>query len=274
MTSLDQMLSSTGSKIAQMSEEFEKHREKLPFDFKTMAKELKKTKQNLSQVLGREKVLLFDDRLLSSILSYIEDIKKTTPKDEKVRVRRSQKVIFLDELIELQGVLTILQSKKKKEPPAQIKTKSVIKIKGIKSKGSAVPDQDLDKHLSLAESKLNALKKSMSKSGVKINPTQYKELTTILKKTNVSLVKVKALQKSLSGKYKPDYDKKIIQKIFQEINFFEDLIDDEVRVGTAQKQVNLFWDSLKEFQTLLQDLESLKKTRGKAVASVQTDMAR
>lgn len=270
MTLLDQMLSSTSSKIAHMSDAFEKHHDKLPFeDFKTMTKELKKTKQNLSKVLGKGSVPHFNHHLLSSILSYINKIKKATPLDERPRLRRSQKVIFLDELIELQGILKILESNNGNEPAAQMQNKTVVKIKG-----SAISDQDLSKHLNLAECKLGALKKLMSKKGVKINSTQYKELTTILKKTNVSLVKAKAMQKSLNNKYKLGYDKKFIQKIFQEINFFQNFMDDEVRAGTAQKQANLFWDSLKEFQTLLQDLEFLKKIRGKAVASVQTDLDR
>lgn len=276
MTSLDQMLSYAGSKIAQMSKEFEKHRDSLIVeDFKTMTKELKKTKKNLSSVLGSQDIPQFDQSLLSSLLSYISKIKKSAPKEPNPGTRRSQRMIFLDELVELQGVLKILQTRSKEGPASsdQIKTKSIIKIQGIKSKGAKVPDPDLNKHLSLTEVKLDALKKSVSKNGARIKPTQYRELNTILKKANLSLVKAKAMHKSLSGQYKPDYDKKVMKKIMQEILFIQDVLDDEVRSGTAQMQANLFWFALREFQTLIQDLESLKKTRGKAVANVQTDLA-
>lgn len=289
MTSLDQMLSYAGGKIAHMSDEFLKHKDKLPFeDIKTMTKELKKTKQNLSQVLGRDDIPKFDKKLISSILSYIDKIKKTapqeqaadkrnktkksTPQEAAAGKRRSQKVIFLDELVELQGVLKILRSKSKSPSTSSIKRKSIIKIEGFKSKGGGSANQDLGKHLSLTETKLNALKKSTAKKS-KVNQTQFKEVITVLKKTNLSLVKAKAMHKSLSGQYNPEYDKKVIRKIFQEIEFFQDLMDDTIRTGTAQMQANLFWFTLKEFHHLLQDLESLKKIRGKQVASVQTDMS-
>jgi hypothetical protein len=272
MSSLDQMLSTAGNKIAHMSDEFKKRHEKMPFeDFKTMTKELKKTKQNLSMVIGRGEVPKFDNKLLSSIMSYINKIKKTAPLEIKIGIRRTPEAIFLDELGELQSVLKTLKSSNK--AGSKLIGSSVVKIKGIKSKGSTHADKDLNKHLSLTESKLNALKKTASRKKTPIDPAQFKEVTTILKKANLSLVKTKAMRQSLSGQYKPDYDKSVMRKILKEINFFQDLIDEEVRVGTAHMQVNLFWFTLKEFHTLLQDLESLKKIRGKTVASVQTDMA-
>jgi len=275
MNSLDQMLTFAGSKIAYMSEEFEKHHDKLPYaDFKTVATELKKTKQNLAHVLNSNDFPKFDHKLLSSILSYINKIKKSAPKELEKGKRRSPQIMFLDELSDFQGVLKILKKKSASSTlNSKTKGRAVVKIQGIKSKGSVHSDKDIDQHLNITESKLDALKKSVSKGDAKVNQAHYKELTTILKKANISLVKAKALRKSLSGQYQPDYNKKVMRKILLEINFFQNFIDHQVRAGTAHTQVNLFWHTLKEFQTLLQDLESLKKSRGKAVSAVLTDMS-
>jgi hypothetical protein len=272
MDSLDQMLSYAGSKIADMSEEFEKHQDALPReDFKTMAKELRKTKERLVQVLKSNDFPKYDHKLLSTILLYINKIKKNKPKEIEIK-NRSHKVVFLDELNELQGILKII---KKKQSPASSKIKSrvVVKIERIKSKGSAISDKDIDQHLNITKSKLNLLKKNFSKGEEKVKTSHYKELNIILKKANISLVKAQAIHKSLKGQYKPNYDRKVMRKILDEIYFFQNHIEEQVRLGTAQAQVNLFWHTLKEFKALLQDLEGLKKTRGKTVASVLTDMS-
>lgn len=275
MTSLDQMLSATGSKIAYMSDEFKKNRDHLPSgDIKMMTEDLKKTKQNLFEVLGRKNLPKFDTHLIASILSCINKIKKTAPEPKAIRRQLYQKS-FVNELVELQDVLKVLQMRNKKRVLKEdsVERKPIIKIEGIKRRGKISSDRDLGKHLSLTESKLNDLKKSVA-IGKKIPYSQYRELTTLLKRANVSLVKAKAMQKSLKGIYRPNYDKKITKKIFNEIAFFQNILDEVVQVGTSQVQVNLFWFTLREFQTLLKDLESLKKIRGKAVAAVQTDMAR
>lgn len=275
LSSFDQMLTYASSKIAQMSEEFERHHDKLPqSELKTMTDQLKKTHKTLTQAMQGKEVPEYDQSLLKSIISFINKIKKNTTAPEEVGARRSQKVIFLDALTDFQSLLKDLQKKKKSGSSSlasKVKKQPVVKIGGIKRKAAAPAGKELDKHLTLAESKLANLKVAVSESSGDINQAQFKEVTSALQEAN-DVLKQNTTSKVLSGQYRPDYNRKTMRKILDEINFLHKNIDLQVRAGAAQMQSNLFWSTLKEFHNLLQTLEELKKTRGKTVARVETDL--
>jgi hypothetical protein len=279
VSAFDQKLAFAGSKIAHMSEELKKH-SSLPLsqtEYKAMTAELKKNQKSLSQMLQSQKAPELDRQLLAGIMSYINQIKKSTNIPQKINgTRRSQQTIFWDALTDFQELLKNLRNMKKQESltyPSKTKSKAVVKIQGIQKKEVLPVDKDLNDHLTITESKLDNFKNSITKNAKGINLTLYKDLTATLKKANLSIVKAKALKQSLQGQYKPNYNHKIVDTALQDIqNILESGIENQVKAGIAQAQANLFWTALREFQTLLQDLESLKKTRGKVVSQVLTDM--
>jgi hypothetical protein len=208
-------------------------------------------------------------------------------------------------LNEFQGLLKDLRHFQKEEEALPMpKLKPVVKIEGIKKETSFSEDKELGKHLHHANEKLSSFAKVFAQQG-NVAANMYRDVTTALKKTNVALVRVKALHKTFEGKYKPQISSRIIKKLLKDIDVLENAADfieepednvlkiirrvqekqnltpqkmaellqnnPEIRimVGTAKRQFELFWDTLKEFQSLLQDLEFLKESRGKKTASVE-----
>jgi hypothetical protein len=275
LSSFEQMLSYTGSKIAHMSEEFEKHHDKLSStELKTMTAELKKSKKILSESFKDGIHPEFDSKLLFGIMSYINKIKKSTTSARAETTRKTQKMNFLEALADFQALLKTLKKQKKSSSENIYKKtgkKTVVKIQGIKGK-SLSQVKELNNHLSLAESKLFELRKSCQIDQNFLTDAQSKDITSLLKKTNLYLAKTRELQKSFSGKAKPEYNKATLRKLLDHIQFLQNSLESEIQAGTAMVQTNLFWHTLREFQTLAQELEKLKKTRGKAVADVQTDL--
>jgi hypothetical protein len=272
LTKFDQMLTYASSKIAHLTGEFEKHYDKMPdSQFKTMTSALKKAKKDLSHALKGTTVPEFDSKLLESLISYIDDIKKGTKETSTRGVRRTQKAIFFDVLGDFYELLKDLD--KKTEAKIKYKARPVVKIESIVQKGArkGAVTSDLNKHLTHTEIILGELYQNVKKSPSEVI-TVDKELTIALKKANVALVKVKAMHEQFYGQYKPDYDRRIIRKIFNEINFLQNNLNAQMMAGTAQSQINFFWHALKEFQSLLQELEAMKKKRGGAVAAIEKDL--
>ena len=262
-----------------MSEEFAKHHDKLSSsELKTMTTELKKSKKSLSDLFTKDIYPEFDTKLLSSIMTYINKIKRSTTISKVETGRKTQQVNFLEALTDFQSLLKTLKKQKKEHlesPQKKVKKRSVVKIQGIKQgiKGKSVSQiKELDRHLHLTESKLRNLKKGYQKGQNVLNNDQYKDITSLLKKANVYLTKTKALQSSLSGKAKPEFNTLTIHNLLSHINFLQNSIESEIQAGAALTQANLFWYTLREFQTLVQELENLKKSRGKIVAKVETDL--
>jgi hypothetical protein len=274
LSKFDQMLTYTSSKIAHLTGEFEKHHDKMPgSQFKTMTSELRKAKKKLSHALEDAAVPEFDNKLLTTLISYIDHIKKETEGVPFRATRQEEKMIFLDVLADFHGLLKDLD--KKTNEKIKYKAQPVVKIKSIVQKGRRKGSEtsDLNNHLSLTETRLGHLHKLIKKSSLEpIGVGQYKELITVLKKANVALVKARAMHEQFSGQYQPDYNRKTMRKIFNEINFLQNNASAQMMAGTAQSQINLFWQTLKEFQSLLQDLEEMKKTRGKTVAHIEKEL--
>src|ERR1700722_12657912 len=115
VSAFDQMLAFAGSKIAHMSEELKKH-SSVPLsqtEYKAMATELKKNQKSLSQMLKSQKAPELDQQLLAGIMSYINQIKKSTTIPQNNGGRRSQQTIFWDTLTDFQELLKNLRHLKK-----------------------------------------------------------------------------------------------------------------------------------------------------------------
>ncbi len=273
LSSFEQMLSYTGRKIAHMSEEFAKHHDKLSSsELKTMTSELKKSKKVLAESYKDQTQPEFDNKLLTSILAYISKIKRSTATVETTR--KTQKMNFLEALTDFQTLLKSLKKEKKVSQNNAVKKaskKNVVKIQGIKAR-SLSQIKELNNQLSLTESKFIEFNNKNKLNHNYFTQEQYKDITSLLKKTNLYLAKTKALQKSINGKVKLEYNKLALCNILNYIQFFHDILESENQGGRALTQINMFWLAAREFQTLAQELENLKKVRGKAVASVQTDL--
>lgn len=152
-----------------------------------------------------------------------------------------------------------------KKPPARhVEDEAgVVKIKGVRK---SVPT-DLNKHLQKAGKCLTALKKK-NDSLESISELDFKQLTPVLQSTTVVLAN--AVHK-LEGKHLPNYNRKTIEKILAQVDSIKLSLKARIEADAQRMQVNLFWNTLNEFQTLLQNLEKLKETRGKKVAPVDKE---
>lgn len=258
-----------------MSEEFAKHHEKLSSaELKTMTTELKKSKKKLVDSLKGSAPNEYDENLVSSILAYINNIKKSTQHTTIETTRKTQKMNFLEALSDFQTLLKTLKKHAKitpKLPQTKLRKKSVVKIQSVKGK-TLSHSKELDRQLSLTQSKLHDFKSVLQSGQLNNDDIYFQDVTDLLKKTNMYLTKAKAMQNSLRGKARLDYNASTFKNLSKHIRELQALQHSEFQTGTALTKANLFWYTLREFNTLITELEKLKKIRGKVVAHVETDL--
>ena len=124
--------------------------------------------------------------------------------------------------------------------------------------------KELDHHLTLTEGKLDELKLHFQAGLISLDDDQYQDLTELLKKTHLYLTKAKAMQSTLRGKAKLEYDAATLKTLVNHINELQGLRHSEFQTGTALTRANLFWYTLKEFKTLIQELRKVKKNPRKS----------
>jgi hypothetical protein len=307
-SNLDRRLLSTYHYVETFSKEMTKHPEKVPSkQFNALTSELDSSTHDLLKALKGAVVPAFNETIIKSLLTDINSIKKNSITTKLKGLHQSHKEIFVSKLNTFQELLKKLRKLKKQgkdEQPSSLKKRPVVKMVGIKKTIQSIPKgKEIDKQLAVANAKLTKFSKE-TKNHVKPSLRACREVTTCLKKTNAILEKAQSFYKNFSGTQLPDYSLRTVRKLLSdvsklkgeeewgepEIGLDEDvempLINKgenkalqasllannpsmQIMVGTAKKQLDLFWDILQEFQDLLQELERLKETRGKKTSLVE-----
>lgn len=233
--------------------------EQIPKDLKEVATLVSTTNKTLVSALRAQTLPDFDQKEIRRVLADINKLKEHKPLHPKEGTAKADtKTNFLNVLKEFQANLKELAKQQKELPPVQ--------LKGL-GKTSEVFTNGLSKHLLMADEKLATLSKTLEKP---IPPEQLKDISKILDKASVELMKAVAFKTSPAVQL-PSQSQKVIQRILENCAHLDRRVDVQVMAATYKMQVTKFKESLKELEERLRVLNLLKKTRGKQASLVEKE---
>lgn len=253
LSKMNQTLISTNSQLDYFSKELAQNPKAVkPQEIEKFTHQLEDAAKDLAKEIKDKKTHIFKADTLKSNLSMIGKLKKNDVLTNE----------FKSALSTYESQLKTLKTRAKRGEVSQNRE--------VKMKPAIQRDKDVGKHLTVVNTKL----KSLLTNKEKITAQHFKELTTILMKTNVALTKAVAFHNTLSNQYKPDYNSRVIQGILNGINN----LGNQAQVLQTSNQaviVNNFNMTVAEAKGLLEQvLDYLKESRGKRVSKVRNDRAK
>lgn len=260
LSQLGSLLSTTGAEIGYLNQELKVAKDVTAKELKEMTSLVKTANKTLVKALRAQVLPDVTHSSINTILSDINKLKKHEPLKHPEGRKAEQKESFVRALEDLQASLKDFAKLKKEMPPVRMSlapTQDVLK-------------KELVKHLKIADAKLTQLSQFV-KSSQGIPQGQFSEVTKVLHKTNMELMKVEAFATS-NAKQLPEPVDKIIKRILAHIDRIEGVkIIAGAEAGSKSVQERKLRETLKEMVDRLRVLEILKKTRGGQASLVEED---
>ena len=251
-SNLGSLLTDTSMRLETFARQTSSKPEEIPKGLKAASVLLSTTNESLGLALKNRALLAdFDQKEIKKVLAYIAKLNQHAPLQDK-------NTPFLKVLRDLQNNLKDLAKQQKELPPVQ--------LKGL-GRTTEVLTNGLSKHLHMADEKLSDLTKNFK---APLAPDQLKDLSKILDKATLELMKTEAF-KSSKGFQLPSQNMVVIQRILKNIQHLDQHVSVQVMAATYKAQVSKFKDSLKELEKRLYVLNQLKKTRGKQASLVEKE---
>jgi hypothetical protein len=119
----------------------------------------------------------------------------------------------------------------------------------------------IDNILDSTSEHIESYRIAISKNPEEISSDEINNLGEIIKSSH------QEIHRSIKGKLKPDLSSKSMKRILQAINFLQN--DPSAQTKVAALETSLFYETLRDFQKLL---ETLQVKRGKRVEKVDLDV--
>ena len=250
---LGSLLNDTRQRLETFAQQATAKPEEVPKGLKAASVLLATTNETLGMALKSRALLAnFDKKEIQKVLAYIAKLNQHAPLQDK-------NTPFLKVLRDLQNNLKDLAKHQKEMPPVQ--------LKGL-GRTSDVLTNGLSTHLHRADKGLKELADNFKSP---LAPEQLKDLSKILDKATLELMKTEAFKSSSKGIQLPSQNMVVIQRILKNIQHLDQNVSVQVMAATYKAQVSKFKDSLKELEKRLYVLNQLKKTRGKQAALVEKE---
>lgn len=251
LSSLGSLLTDTSMRLSTIANSAANNPQQIPRGLKQVSSLVNITNKSLLDALKKQAVPTdFDQKEIKRVLADINKLKQHIPLKEKNDP-------FVRALKELQDNLKDLAKHQKEMPPVQLKL----------GKTSEVITNGLSKHLLMADEKLAHLNEFEKPIPFEL----LKDLSKILDKASVELMKAEAFKASPNGIQLPSHNAKVIQRILENIRHIDQNVSVQVMAATYKTQVSKFKESLKELEKRLYVLNLLKKTRGKQTSLVEKE---